>query len=255
MTNEREITLEQLFKAKAPWGVIPLQDVSIPLLEADIKENGYQVAMKRDREWYQTWKSGGKQPIQQSEKKKEEKQQIEWHTKIQALNLSQPDASTCQSACIAMAMRDPNIYGIRKRLIGMGQAGDPAVMGRVMRSFGVKYIYEENATLANVASFLRQGEFLITHGWFTGSGHVICLDGVKDVGGKISFNVKDPWSEFDGNSWSYNKTSKFYDGYYSDRIIYAACVAGTSRNSAASIYKNQPVNYQQGGMWVHRIIP
>lgn len=251
MTNSAPITLEQLFKAKAPWGVIPEQDASIPILEADIKENGYAIAMKRDREWYKVWQSGGKQPINSEKNDK----QIEWKTRIQALNLSQPDAFTCQSACIAMAMRDPNIYGIRKRLIGMGEAGDPAVMGRVIRSYGIKYVYEGNATLSQAITFLRQGEFLITHGWFTGGGHVICLDGVKDVNGTFSFNVKDPWSEFDGQSWSYNKTSKFYDGYYSDKIIYAACVAGRSRNNAASVYKHDPVNYQLPGMWIHRIIP
>lgn len=252
MANSAPITLEQLFRAKAQWGVIPEQDAAISLLETDIAKNGYTVAMRRDREWYATWQSGGKQPIINPQK---DGKQIEWRTKIQALNLSQPDAVTCQSACIAMAIRDENIYGIRKRLIGMGEAGDPAVMGRVIRSYGIKYVYEKSATLWQAINFLKQGEFLITHGWFTGSGHVICLDGVKDINGVFSFNVKDPWSEFNGPSWSYSKTSKFYDGYYSDKIIYAACVAGSSRNNAASIYKNEPVNYQLPNMWIHRIIP
>jgi hypothetical protein len=254
MTNDNKITLEQLFKYKAPWGVVPNQDAAIPALEQDIAENGYETAMQRNREWYSIWSQGGKQP-EPINKAGKERKQIEWHTKVNALNLSQPDAYTCQSACIAMAIRDPNILGIRKRLIGMGTAGDPAVMGRVIRSFGCKYVYESNATLANAISYLKQGEFLITHGWFTGSGHVICLDGVKDHSGQIAFNVKDPWSEFDGPSWSYKKTSKFYDGYYSDKIIYAACVAGTSRNNAAYVYNHDPVNYQLPGMWIHRILP
>jgi len=254
MTNDSKITLEQLFKYKAPYGVVQNQDAAIPLLEKDIKDNGYEVAMQRNREWYAIWSQGGKQPEPLPEARQQAKQ-IEWNTKINALNLSQPDPSTCQSACIAMAIQDPNILGIRKRLISMGQAGDPMVMGRVIRSFGCKYIYESDATLAKVVNYLKQGEFLVTHGWFTGSGHVICLDGVKDQSGQISFNVKDPWSEFDGPSWSYKKTSKFYDGYYSDKIIYAACVAGNSRNDAAYIYNHDAVNYQLPRMWVHRFLP
>lgn len=181
-----------------------------------------------------------------------------WKTRVQALNLSQPDASTCQAACIAMAVGDKNIMGIRKKLLALGDAGNPFVMSKmILQSYKVNYIFEPNATLEKVCGWLKEGELLITHGWFTGSGHVIILDGlVQNSATKAySFDVKDPWSEFDGSAWKYNKSSKFYDGFYSANTIYAACVAGTSVNSAASIYKSRKIDMNKGGMWVHRFWP
>lgn len=55
MSNPAPITLEQLFRHKRPPGVAPHQDAAIPLLEADLKANGYGTAMRRDREWYRVW--------------------------------------------------------------------------------------------------------------------------------------------------------------------------------------------------------
>lgn len=182
----------------------------------------------------------------------------QWKTRIQALNLSQPDASTCQAACIGMAVGDKDIAGIRKKLTARGVAGDPGVMGQVIRTYkNAKYIYDANASLEKVCQWLKQGELIITHGWFTRSGHVIVLDGlVQNPASKgYSFDVKDPWSEFDGTSWSYNKTSKFFDGFYSEHVIYAACVAGASASDAAAIYRSRQLNRQKGGMWAHRFQP
>lgn len=177
----------------------------------------------------------------------------QWITTIQALNISQPDASTCQAACIGMAVGDSNISGIRQKLIARGAAGDPAVMGHIIRTYGRPYRYDGNASLAQCFEWLKAGEFLITHGWFTGSGHVICLDGLRDDGnGRFSFDVKDPWSEFIGPLWTYNHNSKFYDGFYSDLLIYAACVAGASSSDARRIYQAGTVDTARGGMWVHR---
>jgi hypothetical protein len=182
----------------------------------------------------------------------------EWRTAVQALNLSQPDAVTCQAACIGMAAGDRDIAGIRRKLTAIGTAGDPAVMGRVIKGYGVPYRYEGNACLAEVREWLKAGELLITHGWFTRSGHVICLDGLRKVPRsttRYDVNVKDPWSEFDGPTWSYPGTSRFYDGFYSETIIYAACVAGASRDDAARIYRAGKVDPNQRGMWVHRFPP
>lgn len=182
----------------------------------------------------------------------------EWQTQIAALNLSQPDAVTCQAACIGMAVGDRDIAGIRRKLTAIGTAGDPAVMGRVIRGYGVPYRYEGNACLVEVREWLKAGELLITHGWFTRSGHVICLDGLRKVprsANRYDVNVKDPWSEFDGPTWSYSGTSRFYDGFYSELIIYAACVAGASRDDAARLYRAGQVDPNRRGMWVHRFLP
>lgn len=180
----------------------------------------------------------------------------QWITQIKALNLSQPDASTCQSACIGMAVGSKDIAGIRRKLLAKGDAGDPGVMAAVIREYGRPYRYEANASLEKCYSWLKSGEFLITHGWFTGSGHVICLDGLKATSpdGRYAFDVKDPYSEFNAKTWKYDLGSKFFDGFYSDLLIYATCVAGTSASSARDIYNRGKVNPSQGGMWVHRFM-
>lgn len=188
-------------------------------------------------------------------------QHSEWVTKIKALNLSQPDASTCQATCIGMAVGDANIMKIRRNLLAQGEAGDPTVMSRVIRTYGRPYKYESNANLAQVYGWLKTGEFLITHGWFTEAGHVICLDGLRNSSAsasasplRYSLNVKDPWSEFNAAKWRYDKASKFYDGFYSDRLIYATCVAGAGSLNAKRIYDSGTVDTAKGGMWVHRFL-
>ena len=182
-------------------------------------------------------------------------ERTEWVTQIKALNLSQPDAVTCQAACIGMAVGDRDVQGIRRKLLAFGQAGDPAVMGKVIRAYGKPYRFDANASLKQVYEWLKAGEFLITHGWFTRSGHVICLDGLKARSPvRYSINVKDPWSEFNASTWSYDQNSKFYDGFYSDGLIYAACVAGSSCSDAKKIYQKGSIDILQKGMWVHRFL-
>jgi predicted chitinase len=179
-----------------------------------------------------------------------------WLTAIKALNLSQPDASTCQAACIGMAVGDRDIAGIRRRLLARGKAGSPTVMGSVIREYGRPYRYEGDASLAQCTTWLKNGELLITHGWFTAPGHVICLDGLKQGSepGRYVFDVKDPWSEFNVQTWRYDLGSKFFDGFYSDLLIYATCVASTSVATAQAAYRRGRVNMNHGGMWVHRFL-
>lgn len=180
-----------------------------------------------------------------------------WSTKVKALKLSQPNASTCQAACIAMATGDPDILDIRRRLVQVGTAGDPAVMSKVIKEYdNVGYSYTANASLDEVYTWLKEGELLITHGWFTNSGHVIILDGLfwDAKSGKYWVNVADPWSEFAAAAWKYPSPNvKFYDGYYSEGCIYAACVAGQSASDAKRVYQGGRVDRSARGMWVHRI--
>lgn len=62
MSNDKAITLEQLFRYKKPWGQLPHQDAAIIEMEEDIEANGYAVAMRRDRPWFLAWSQDGKQP-------------------------------------------------------------------------------------------------------------------------------------------------------------------------------------------------
>lgn len=146
--------------------------------------------------------------------------------------------------------------GIRAQLISHGQAGDPHNMGRFMRAkIGDRYSFMGNASLYDAEQALKAGAFCIVHGWFTKQGHVIGLDGLEEDGNGDRFNVKDPWSEFSFAPWDYNKGSLGFDGFYSARGIYAACVAGQSYSHAAQVYRNGELDSGKRGMWLHIIKP
>ena len=195
-------------------------------------------------------------PVQQSAPAPTPAERRQWVTQIKALNLSQPDAFTCQSASIGMGVGDRDVAGIRRKLVARGTAGDPAVMAAVIRTYGRPYILDKNASLVKCYEWLKAGEFLVTHGWFTNSGHVICLDGLKAASepGRYALDVKDPWSEFNVKTWRYDLGSKFFDGFYSDLLIYATCVASFSAGGAREIYQRGKVDASRGGMWVHRFL-
>jgi hypothetical protein len=172
--------------------------------------------------------------------------------------ISQPDASTCQSACIAMALGRKDVMAIRAALIQKGPAGDPANMMDYLAFYlGPKYEFDDNASMSEIQAWLKAGEFLITHGWFTNSGHVIGLDGVSIDPATLSYkiSVKDPWDEFNAAMWSYSKKLDRYDGFYSSRLIYATCVAGQSFSDALRIYQRGELDSARKGAWIHRIKP
>lgn len=58
MSNPAPITLAQLFRY---WRALPHQSAAITQLERDLLVNGYEVAMRRDREWFHVWSTDGKQ--------------------------------------------------------------------------------------------------------------------------------------------------------------------------------------------------
>jgi GH24 family phage-related lysozyme (muramidase) len=58
MANPAPITLEQLFRF---YRGLPHQAAAIETLEQDLATNGYAVAMRRDRAWFNTWSQDGKQ--------------------------------------------------------------------------------------------------------------------------------------------------------------------------------------------------
>ncbi len=172
--------------------------------------------------------------------------------------IPQPDAFTCQAACIAMATdRNDTVSQVRQELVSYGVAGDPAVMGRVLRrELGSRYDFEDNATQGQMRDWIRAGEFLITHGWLSQSGHVIALNGVDIDQANLSyrFHVLDPYAEFMAKSWRYNNAYG-YDGFYSSYLIYATCVASQSYWDAERIYRRGELNSNRPGAWVHRVKP
>jgi hypothetical protein len=169
--------------------------------------------------------------------------------------MPQPDEVTCQSACIGILTGINDFYQIREQLEAIGVPGAPDVMGVLLRShFGDRYTYNSNASLADALDCLTSGGACITHGWFTGSGHVIVLNGASVKGDRLLFNVIDPWSEFNAASWAYDLGSVGFGGSYSDRLIYSACVAGQGPGHAADLYHTLgKVPRDEGGMWLHSV--
>jgi GH24 family phage-related lysozyme (muramidase) len=58
MSNTAPISLEQVFRY---YRGLPHQAAAIEELARDLQANGYAVAMRRDRAWFQTWSQDGKQ--------------------------------------------------------------------------------------------------------------------------------------------------------------------------------------------------
>lgn len=181
-----------------------------------------------------------------------------YKTEIKAINISQPDASTCQSACVGMATGNSDVMGIRQKLLSLGNPGDPNVMAILLReALGDRYKYNGKASIDQMQQYLKDGEFLIIHCFFTPSGHVISLDGLKDVvGANDYFDAKDPWSEFSSASFTYdNPNVNFYDGFYSSRLIYSAAVVAFSFQQAIDCYRSGKYDSTLEGAYCHRILP
>lgn len=164
----------------------------------------------------------------------------------------QPDALTCQAAAIARVVGTLDVNGIRRDLTRYGRsAGDPANMGDYMKPRVKEYKYNGNASLNDAIAALKDGYHLITHGWFTGSGHVIGLSAWDEK--SKTFNAEDPWFEFCFPRWQYLYDVDGDDIPYSALGIYAACVVGQSVNDAIYVYNNLKVNFDDKGMWLHMV--
>ncbi|NJM58543.1 MAG: hypothetical protein HC857_15550 [Synechococcales cyanobacterium RU_4_20] len=169
--------------------------------------------------------------------------------------VEQPDAYTCQSAAIARVLGTTDVMSIRHLLTEGGRdAGDPWNMGQYLGKYCQEYRFSLTASLNDARKALEAGFQLITHGFFTGSGHVIGLSRVSADPKALSyrFNAEDPWYEFDFLSWSYTRNSGD-DVSYSSYGIYAACVASSSVSHAAEIYRRGELNSAMGNMWLHII--
>lgn len=202
----------------------------------------------------------------------------DFYSKVKnTLDLSQPDPRTCQSTCVAMALGLTDIMKVRHELEEIGDPGSPTTMGEYLSAhllppryqfedgkflasdiyYPPRYQFDDNASISQIKDWLKAGEFLIIHGWFTTSGHVIVIDGVEVDSSNLSykFSVRDPWAEFNFNNWSYDISGAGFHGFYSSYGIYATCVVGQSKSDAADTYSRGELDANRGGAWVHRIKP
>ena len=168
----------------------------------------------------------------------------------------QPDARTCQSACIAQMLNKTSpedVFAIRAALEKLGVPGDPGVMESYLKPRVSSYRFDAAASLDEARKALDGGFKLITHSYLT-NGHVISIVGWEPDPTNLSYRfiVDDPWSEFDFPSWSYPNLDKSGDNVrYSSYGMYAACVAGQNKSDAYRIYRKGELDSAKHGMWLH----
>lgn len=170
----------------------------------------------------------------------------------------QPDGVTCQSASIAMLAGTDDVYGIRASLLAHGVPGDPSNMNAELKhrvgSLGTVRL-DTQCTFSRLLKGLEAGCAAILQGYFTEEGHVIVATGRTEDG---FIQVLDPWTEFQGHSFSYVGSSSYgYSGKYSYALIYSTCFEGQGYYDARNGYRK---GYSQTSMsvvlngptgWVH----
>ena len=176
-------------------------------------------------------------------------------SKISDQVIPQPDAYTCQSACIAKVLGTQDVYSIRRDLEQLGVPGDPAVMGNYLRNRVSEYRFLATGSLNDARAALSDGYTIITHGWFTPSGHVLTLvDWVPGQGrSPYEFVVDDPWGDFDFPAATYDASQAGDNLPYSAHGIYAYCVAGQSFEHAQELYQAGQLRSAEAGAWLHLV--
>lgn len=69
---------------------------------------------------------------------------------------------------------------------------DPYDLARIVRDYGGKDNFKDNATIEEVKDWLAAGNPVVTHGYFTSFGHIVALVGYTPSG----FYVHDPYGEW-----------------------------------------------------------
>jgi hypothetical protein len=167
--------------------------------------------------------------------------------------LPQPNSYTCQSAAIGM-ITGGDIMTIRKDLECDGEPGNPYVMGEYLKPRVKEYKFNDCASLMDARRAIDDGYQLIIHSWLSRSGHVVKISGYEADPKTLSYRfvVDDPWSEFDGASFSYpNPDLSGNDVRYSSYLMYATCVVGQSYEDARQVYRRGELDSNKPGAWLH----
>lgn len=115
------------------------------------------------------------------------------------------DFGTCQNTSIAMTLnslgwdgRPDDITREFGRKLGQTPEGVAQIINEIASRSGLKYRAISNrSSLSSFKSALEKGFPVITHGWFTKSGHVVCVKGYDN--GK--YIVNDPAGKWDGGMY------------------------------------------------------
>ncbi len=107
----------------------------------------------------------------------------------------------------------------------------PKDLARVTEAYCIHDDFHPNATIEQIKQWLAGGNPVIVHGYFTASGHVICLIGYNDRG----FVVNDPYGEWFADGYVQNNADNPNRGKgltYSYDMIQRTCAV-------------------DGGIWAH----
>ena len=200
MTNTSPITLDQLFRNNRN---LPHQLAAIAELEQDIRVNGYDVAMRRNRPWFSVWSQAGKQlnPLA---------------TPYQSQRDNYRDANrTCFSSSCAMLLMTlkPGVIHSDdeyiKTVFTIGDTTNSTVQIKALHHYGLDARFKTNGNRALVQQQIDAGKPVpvgfLHHGTAnapSGGGHWLCIIGYDATG----YIVHDPWGAMNVATGEYGST-------------------------------------------------
>ncbi|MEG4058544.1 MULTISPECIES: C39 family peptidase [unclassified Microcoleus] len=112
-------------------------------------------------------------------------------------------SGTCNTTSIAMIMeglgvkrKNPSLQLEDELTAHMRDTGlsrhSPQDLARVVRQYGLKDTFKDNATIEEVKKHLLTFNGVVIHGYFTDSGHIVVGTGFNRRG----FYIHDPWGEY-----------------------------------------------------------
>lgn len=111
--------------------------------------------------------------------------------------------STCNVTAIAMVL---HFYGLRSRSggqledellewclshYGEGSQTEHSVLAEMVRAYGYRDTYSTNRTWAQIRNEISSGRPVVVGGYFTDTGHIVCIIGYTANG----YIVNDPWGD------------------------------------------------------------
>jgi len=95
---------------------------------------------------------------------------------------------------------------------------DPYDLAKIVRDYGCKDIFKENATIEEAKNWLADGKPAVIHGYFTSFGHIMPLVGYDKTG----FFVHDPYGEWFPDGYDTNASGAGL--HYSYDLIRRVCI-------------------------------
>lgn len=140
-------------------------------------------------------------------------------------------SGTCNTTSIAMAMGKEGEPLLRKTgeqledyltrycLDNGLSRHSPGDLEILAQRHGYRPRFNAYATWKQVKDWLDKGKICIVHGWFTGSGHIIVINGYDDEKG--CWIVHDPWGEWYRSGYDTSVSGEYLE--YSFRMMSELC--------------------------------